>query len=135
LKSALRTLLLSAPNVTDLVGDGVYITAVASRPSYPYLLLTQTSADEWETLTDNGGTRRVEFDIDAKARTAGEAERLIRRVRQFLRNYTGPAGPESVQAVEISGEASDHEPPTDGREFGVFVDTIDVAITYSPADE
>lgn len=75
--------------------------------------------------------RFLNFEIDCKAKTSVESERLGNAVRTFIDDYSGPAGDFTIGAVILNDESDDYEPPSDGSDIGVHIVTLDVDIQYN----
>lgn len=135
MKGDLRTLLLSESTITDVVGaSGVYVGSARQAASLPYVLITQTDSDEYNTLdAPSGSFRSLEFEIDAKGRTAEEANRLSETVREFLKDYDGPAGTQTIDAVIIEGQFESKERSVNGSDQNTFVVTLELTIQFHPA--
>jgi len=135
MQKGLRTLLLAQSSITNVVGAaGVYSQRAPQNASPPFIVLHKMSTEENKTLTGvTGSTRFMDFDIDCKATRYGSAQDLAIIVRDFIKDYTGTAGGETVSAVLLNGEAEDYEPPSDGSDIGLHVVTVDASIQWVPA--
>ena len=135
MKKGLRSLLLSWSQVTDVVGArGVFIGDAEQGQSLPYVIISQDDSDEFNTLDGpSGAFRMLDFEIDCKGRNAGEANQLAETVRDLLKDYTGPAGNQVIDAVIVDGEYDSRERPVDGSDRKTFVVTLELSIQYHPA--
>lgn len=135
MKTGLRKLLLSVNDITSIVGDRVFVTRIPQSvdPDVEHILITQMSSEENKSLDGTSELRFLDFDIDCKANTSAKADKLSKVVREFLKDYVGPAGDQTISAVLLGVEQDGYEPPTDGSGEGLFVSLLDFEIQYNPA--
>ena len=129
IKAGLQTLLIGEASIG--VGNKVFVTFAPQGVSPDYIVLTRMDEDEYPTF-DGTGTdlKAASFDIDCKGTTAARAEYLAKRVADFLKDYTGPAGEQTIAAVILEGKADDFEESPDGKDEGKHVVTLDVLIQF-----
>lgn len=134
MKADLRTLLLSHEPLTDLVGEsGVFVQHARQGAPLPYVVIEQTGADEHNTLDGPSGSfRAMEYEISAKGRTALEAEHISETVRELLKDYTGAAGNQVIDAVVIDDEFDDIERPVNGSDQKTYVVVLQLTLQYHP---
>jgi len=89
-------------------------------------------SDEYNTLDGTTGLRVLNFDIDCKSNRSVQAMSLGTIVRDFIKDYTGTAGLQTVKAVQLNSESTEYESPTDGSDSGIHITLLDVSIQYSP---
>lgn len=53
-------------------------------------------------------------------------------IREFLKDYSGPAGDETIDAVIVDDEFDDFEKPIDGSDRKTYVTTLELMIQYHP---
>jgi hypothetical protein len=133
MEAGLVAILTGEATVSALVSSRVYVNKAPQTATLPYIVITQMSSDEMGAMDGTTGLRAVTFDIDCKADRSVEATSLSDAVRAFVRDYTGAAGSETIQAVLLESEAADFEPPTDGSDRGIHTKTLDVTIQYAPS--
>jgi hypothetical protein len=134
MREGLRTLLLAQSSIASLVGaNGVYVTAVPQGATPPYVLLTVLDSDEFADLVTSGDFREVTVEIDAVASTQAAAASLAVAVRNFLRDYSGPAGGQVIdQVVAEGGERDSVQPPDSGSDRKRFVTSFEAEIQFHP---
>lgn len=133
MEAGLISLLSGESTISALVGARVYVNKAPQAAALPYIVVTQMTTDEYNAIDGTTGLRSVSFDIDCKADRSVEATSLADAVRVFVRDYTGAAGSETIDAVMLDGETADFEPPTDGSDTGIHTKTLDISIQYTPA--
>jgi len=133
LNTGLVSLLTGESTISAIVGSRVYISKAPQNASLPYIVITQMSSNENQTIDGTTGLRFVDFDIDCKAERSVTSETLGKTVRTFIDDYTGAAGADTVNAVLINDESTQFEPPTDGSDKGIYTTVIDATIQYTPA--
>jgi hypothetical protein len=132
MKSGLVSLLLAQSTITDLVGSRIYISNAPQKAIFPHVIITQMSSNENTALDGGSGQLRfLSFDIDCKAKTSLAASNLAKVIREFIDDYSGTAGSDTIGAVIMNDEADDYEPPSDASDTGVYVVTLDLDIQYS----
>jgi len=119
--------------ISALVGTRVYPFHAPQTAALPYIVVEQISSEENVALDGTGGLRFVTFDIDCKADRATESRTLGKTVREFLDDYSGAAGNETIDAVLMNSENTEYEPPTDGSDRGIYTTLLDVTIQYTPS--
>lgn len=132
MKSGLVSLLTGESTISNLVGSRVYVGNIPQTASYPLILITQMSSNEFGSFDSTADLRAPNFDIDCKADRSVEAEALADAVSAFIKDFTGTAGSETIRAVELNTRSDSYEPPADGSDVGRYVETLDVDIFYNP---
>ena len=133
MRSGLVSLLAGESTISAIVGSRVYVSRAPQTAALPYIIITQISTDEFNTIDGTSGLRSVDFDIDCKSQRSVEAMTLGDAVRDFVKDYTGTAGSQTIKAVELNSETTDYEPPTDGSDSGIHTTLLDVSIQYAPS--
>ncbi|MCH7700663.1 MAG: tetratricopeptide repeat protein [Planctomycetes bacterium] len=72
------------------------------------------------------------IDVDCKAATALGAVNLAAAVKDFLRDYTGAAGSQTISAVNLNGEGDSPENPIDASDVARHVTTLELTIHWKP---
>ena len=127
------SLLTGESTISAIVGSRVYVSKAEQSAVLPYIIITQMSSNENQTIDGSTGLRFVDFDIDCKADRSVESETLGNAVRTFIDDYTGAAGSETIGAVLLNDESTQYEPPTDGSDTGIYTTLLDVTIQSTPA--
>lgn len=133
MESGLVSLFMNEASISAIVGTAVYVSNIPQRGTYPCILITQMGTDEYNALDGTTGLRKVTFDIDCKANTSLAASALADIVRDFIKDYSGVAGTQTIDAVHLNGETAAVEAMTDGSDVHRYVKTLDVDIHYTPA--
>tara|TARA_R110002110_G_scaffold238091_1_gene453849 strand:+ start:547 stop:933 length:387 start_codon:yes stop_codon:yes gene_type:complete len=126
------SLLAGESTISAVVGSRVYVSRAPQTAALPYILITQLDSDEYNTLDGTTGLRVLNFDIDCKSNRSVQAMSLGTIVRDFIKDYTGTAGLQTVKAVQLNSESTEYESPTDGSDSGIHITLLDVSIQYSP---
>lgn len=130
MRTGLIALLSSRANIRDIVGSRIFLAKAPQNAAFPYIVVTQMGSQEYGSLDGTSELRGTEFDIDCKAQTSTQSEQLGRAVWTFLKDYTGPAGTETIKAVHFTDESISYEPPTDGSDIGTHVTLLDITIQH-----
>jgi hypothetical protein len=129
MKSGLTSLLKGESTISSITSR-VYVTKAPQTATMPYVVLELQDTDEFESLDGTGDLRKVSFAIDCQSDISTEAETLGKAIRDFIGDYTGAAGSFTIDAVNLSQEISDYDPPKDGSEKGTHTVTLLVDIFY-----
>lgn len=129
----LRTLLLGESSVTDIAGQKVYGEWAAQSVGPPYVIISRTSDDPQGDLTQTSGKRIAQFDVECHGKTGSQAASLAKAVADFLKDYTGAAGDETIEAVAYNGENDDTLGPQEGEQHPSFATILDLTVIYTPA--
>jgi len=134
MKTGLQKLFKTTNAITSIVSDRVYVTRLpqSADENLDHILITQMTSDENNSLDGTSELRFIDFDVDCKSRTSTRADILSKAVRAFLKDYTGAAGDQTIDAVLFTGESDDFEQPVDGSDGGLYVTTLDFQIQYKP---
>jgi hypothetical protein len=130
IRGGLISLLTGESTISAIVGSRVYMGNAPQSAKLPYIVLTQNGSQENIALDGTGALRFVDFDIDCKSETSAQAETLGKTVRQYLDDYTGTAGTETIAAVLMNSENTDVEPPSDKSDIPIHTNLLDVTIQY-----
>lgn len=136
IEQGLRTLLLAESTVSTLLGQstkGVYVGQSPQNAIEPFIEIHVISMDPLKALGGTSGLRFTDLDIDCKARTQPDASALADAVEAYIRDKTGSAGSDTINAVLLNDRPQDIEPPDGSREYGRFVETIDIQAQWTPA--
>ena len=130
MRSGLVSLLTGESTISSVVGSRVYVGKAPQGAILPHIVLTQMDSNELPALDGHGSLRAVTCDIVCKAERSVTAESLAKIVRQYIDDYTGTAGSETIDAVIVNGETDAYEEPVDGSDIGIHAVTIDATIQY-----
>ena len=135
MKTGLRKLLITTNSIKSIVRDRVYITRAPQNADTDeeHIVITQLTSNEHNSLDGTSELRFLDFDIDCKATTAAKADTLSKAVRAFLKDYTGAAGDQTIEAVLFTDETDSFEEPISASDKGLYVTTLDFQIQYVPA--
>jgi hypothetical protein len=133
IEDGLKTLLDAESTLTAICGTRIYPDKAPQTAAFPQIVFTQLNSDELNTLDGGADVRSIDLDFDCRANRSVTAVSLRTALRDYIRDFTGSAGTETINSVTVNGDAADYEPPVDGSDNGVFVKTLDVQIHYTPA--
>lgn len=134
MKTDLRTLLLAQSTITTFVGtQGVYLQSASQGAGLPYIVISGQGSEEFNTLdAPSGSFRSLELDLECKGRTAHEAERIGETVRRFVKDYSGSAGTQVIDAVIVDDLYDRVEKPVNGSDEKTFVVVLELTLQYHP---
>lgn len=105
IETGLRTLLLEQDGITAIAGaqvvenvrfERIFNEWPAQGVEPPFIVVRQTEFDPMEALDGTYGLQATDFEIDCYSRDFSEAARLADQVSEYLKDYSGPAGPSDV---------------------------------------
>lgn len=128
----LRTLLAAEATITSTLASAaaIYTDKTDQSKPMPYLVITQLTEDQFNTLDGSGGLKMPEFDIDCVASSRPTADSVAAAVQAYIRNYTGAAGGSTIRAVLLNDRAYDAIPIGQGTENYKFVTTLNLQVQY-----
>lgn len=133
MRLGLVALLAAETTVTDLVSSRIYADNAPQKADFPHIVITQMGSEDFKTLDGTGELRAIDFDIDCKADRAVESYALGNAVREYIKDYSGTAGDQTIGAVLLNDESAEIEPPRDGSDISIYNTLLDVTIQYIPA--
>jgi hypothetical protein len=133
MRASLVTLLNAQSSITDLVSTRIYIDKAPEGCALPYIVILQHGSDEFMTSDNTGNLRGIDFSIICRAQRSITSESVADAVREFIQDYSGAAGSETISAVVFEGVSDQFEPPVDGSDIGKHASTLDLQILYNPA--
>ncbi len=117
IETGLRALLLAQTsivgiakpqNVSGITYQGVFNEHPVQGFKPPFVLISQLSLDPLKALDGTYGLRFDDFDFDCYSRDYEEALTLGQIVEDFLKDYSGAAGPsDTVKAVLFNNKRYD----------------------------
>lgn len=116
IESGLRTLLLTQSSITTLVPSqvvegttyyGIFNEYPEEGFKLPFILISQVSFDPYVTLDGTAGMGSYEIDIDCYANKYSTALAIADAVTEFLKDYSGSAGSNTINAVIWLGKRHD----------------------------
>ena len=131
---ALRSYLLEASAISNLVGARVYPNTLpqgATLPSVVYYAISATHAPGLAGIVD-AGTCRVQLDCYAATRLVADqvSAAIVARCKTL-----SAAGPTTIGTgtkvcdVEITGPRDDQQPPADGSDEWQYISSVDVVLS------
>lgn len=115
-------------------GSRVWPSQAPQRSALPHIVFERTAEDKHPALDGTGGHGELAtatFEIECKAATPAAATALAAAVGAAIKDYTGAMGDSTCEAVQLEDEYDSHETPTDGKDAGRFVTTLEVQIQYT----
>jgi hypothetical protein len=129
---SLRTVLLGATSVTDVVGStGVYLDDAGQSNLSSYIIISQQGHNPHGTITETTGIGETTFDIDCFSKTRTQARVLADAVSVRLKDYSGVSGSTTFGAVNWVDEGSDVVTAADGSTVHYYVLTHTYNIFWS----
>lgn len=134
MRAGLVSLLAGESTITAVVPAGrIFVGNVPQESALPYIYIMQSGSDEMNAMDGTGNLRKVGFDIYCVSDRSVQAESLGNIVRDFVKDYTGTAGSETISAVYLVQEEEEYYEPRDGSEIGLHVTILDFEIFFNPA--
>lgn len=124
LETSLRTLLLAQSSITTLVssrdiGGTTYYAIFNENPEEgfapPYILIHLIDFDAMGALDGTTGMTSYEIDIDCYSTKVSASLAIADAVHSFLKDYTGAAGSDTIDAVFTLNKRMDDYPEGQGR--------------------
>lgn len=91
----LRTLLLAQSSVTDTTSE-IYVTQAPQRAGTPRIVVDRVSDEKYKGLDGYQSAKHCEVDIEVWSTTPTKAAALAKTISDFLDDYTGAAGNETI---------------------------------------
>lgn len=122
IETGLRLLLLAQPSVTsiarpkdakDVQHEAVFNETAPQGLVTPFVIIRQIDNDPMGTLAETAGLEATTFEIDAVSRGYDDGLRLRKAIDNYLKDYSGPAGPEDVIEAVIMGDKRYENTPED----------------------
>lgn len=137
IRGGLRTILLGEATVTAIVGaTGVHVGRAPQGTGIPRCEIQLADEDENLTLegklSDANEVFSTHIDIDCKAPTEARAATLARAVAAFLRDFTGAAGDQTIEAVNLNDKGTSIENPIDASDQARHAMTLEFTIHWRP---
>ena len=140
IEAGLRTLLMEEATIAALAQpraiDGISFPAVfvdvpVQGFAPPFLVISVIDTDPLVAMDGTSGLMDQAVSIDAYHPDSGNSKALAAAVSDFLKDYTGPAGDDTINAV-IWKNATDHQIWTqDGRDVRYYVRSLSFRIQHS----
>lgn len=131
ISAGLKTLLRAQSSITDLVDQRVFEVAARQGTPQPYIVIDRVSDPKHDTLGGVLGSRMAEVDIECWAATPAAAAALAKVVSDFLDDYTGAAGSETILSSHHMDEEDTYDPPQSGGEISEFVTILNFEFLYT----
>lgn len=131
IEAGLRTLWIAEATITAKLGSaqGVMLGTMDQGVATPYLVYDMGDTDHQDTLARSGINVRSDVRVDCYAERATEAIDLRDAVYEYMRDFTGTAGDQTITAVIARKTGTEFEQPWDGESRGRHVAglTMDIA--------
>lgn len=129
---SLRTVLLGATPVTDIVGStGVYLDDAGQSNLSSYIVISNQGHNPHGNITETADMGETQFDIDCFAKTRTQARVLSDAVSVRLKDYTGTSGDTTFSGVNWVDEGSDVVTAADGSRVHFYVLTQTYNVFWS----
>lgn len=128
----LQTLLLAQSSVTDIVGTaGVFVTIAKQSASKPYVVIDRVNDEKHGTLGGYLGAKHCEVEIECWDTTPQDAAALADIISDFLDDYTGTAGDETILESTQVDHGDNFSKPKDNSEVSEYVTTLYFEFQYT----
>jgi hypothetical protein len=144
IETGLRILLLAQSSVSgiarpgkakDVTHDAVFSEVAPQGMAPPFVVIRQVDADPMGTLEETEGLESGTFEIDCHSRNYDDGLQLRKNVDDFLKDYSGSAGPEDViEAVVMGDKRYENVPEDQGGDQWQHVFTRSFLIQHHAAD-
>lgn len=128
----LRSLLIGETSVTDLLATtgSVFVDAITQDYELDYISLTVLNQDPMKYLDSTSGMRTSNIDIDCVATTRVKSSALADAVDAFIKDYSGAAGSNTINAVLLEALSYDAVPVQQGSDNYKYITTLNVDIQH-----
>jgi hypothetical protein len=144
IETGLRTLLLDQPSITgiarpgkakDVTHDAVFNETAPQGLAPPFVVIRQVDNDPMGTLAETAGLEATTFEIDAHSRSYDDGLQLRKNIDEYLKDYSGNAGPEDkIEAVIMGDKRYENVPEDQGGDQWQHVFTRSFLIQHHAAD-
>jgi len=137
IRGGLRSVLLGEATITSIVGSsGVYVGRPPQDAVTPRVEIQLADEDENLTLdgkqSDAAEVFSSAIDFDCKGKTEFAADTLATAVADFLRDYSGAAGDQTIEAVNLNNKGTSVEQPIDASDQARRATTLETTIHWRP---
>lgn len=127
----LKTLLLAQAPVAAIVGTRIYVTAAKQGTPRPYIVIDRMRDEKFKGLDGVQTAKQAEIDIECWASTPGSAAALAKVVSDYLDDFKGVAGAETILAAHQLDDSDNYVTPTSGGEITEFVTILNLEFIYT----
>lgn len=120
IEAGLRALLLTKPEVTNLVERRIRCVKARETDAFPLIVIACPDQEHVNDIQAQGGAVNSNVQIMCMAKTLQESRELCEEVRLIVAGYTGPAGDLDIDAIYVDNTNSGFVPLDDGSENGIF---------------
>lgn len=131
LKSSLITYLKTETNLTDLVGDRIYIGYAEQDAALPFVVAHQIDGVHEHHMAAATGFVQGRFQFNCHAQTTVSAENVAEQLRQSLDGFRGTMGSVFVSTCHMDAERDDTAPPVEGAHRGIYTVQHDYLIGWA----
>lgn len=117
------------PMIADLIEGRVYPVAIPQSPTYPLIRFARTSGVRIPRLLGASLLARPQFQIDAIAKTYGEAKTLAYYIRNCLEGFLGKWGNINISCVELLSDQDIYD-----DEDQTFIASADFEVWHNEAN-
>lgn len=121
--SAIRTLLINQPIVSDLVSDRVYPVRYPQAEELPAITLRIVKNRPNHTKDGPSGLDEVSVTVEIYAKGYSETENIKNAVRRVLDFYSGEVSGKTISRISYQGEADGYE-----QDARIYVKDVDFII-------
>lgn len=143
LPSSLRTLLLAQSAITAIAAPrtigqtanvpGVFVERAMQGFRPPYIVITEIDHDPMKHLGSTTGMASSDIDIDCYGDTWPTADSLADAVADFLKDYSGAASTDTINAVLWEGRQREALEPGDGSDTWRYLVSLSFTMQHTEA--
>lgn len=128
----LRTLWAAQSSITGAVSGStaaIFATTADQGTPAPYIVYRVGDTDVQNRLDSSSAQHRTDVVVECYATRVSQAVDLRDAVYEYMKDYTGAAGDQTIHGVLAGKAGLDYEQPTDGSDIGLHIAelTLDIA--------
>ena len=127
----LRTFILGATAVSDLVGTRCHYTHIPGASAKPHIWFRVSSDTEERTLDGVGGLHEASGDIECVADSPATAQSVAAAVKTRMDGYQGAVGTCRAQGMFVRDKDDDYIPYTNQSDEGAHVIAFGLQLWYT----
>lgn len=133
LEVGLRTLWVAQSSITGAVSGStaaIFATTADQRTAVPYIVYRFGDTDVQNRLDSSSLQHRSDVLVECYSDRFSEAVDLRDAVYEFMKDYTGAAGDQTIHGVLASKGGMDFEQPVDGGSQGKHIAELSLDIAH-----
>ena len=117
---AVRTTLISATDVSDVIGTKVFPAIAPQGTELPYITYQIISNNADQHMSGASGLQETRIQLNCWSASYAEVQNLAEAVRESLLPMSGTINSTLICGVTSEGKRDTYEKPQSGEEVGVY---------------